>query len=636
MTGRYQDALLAGAEEILLLVDPASLVILAANPAASRLLGYPGDSLVGQPVTEIECALADVFFWEEVRGGGSTDEQTMESLYRRADGSLLAARKTVRRLAEGLLVRATDIGAQKRAEDELAEMSSRLRATLEATADGILVLDGDGRIVNMNRRLAGLWELPEDLLAQHDDDAIIKHMSHAMENPAALLSLLTTHSQDLSETFDTLPLCDGRIFEASSRPARHDDEVIGRVFCITDVTERHKAEQALIAARDAATLASKAKSDFLAMMSHEIRTPMNGIIGMAQLLDMTPHSAEQREYITTIQSSSEALLHIINDILDYSKIEARKLSLEKIGFDLRQVVSDVDKLFRPKAVGQPLSFTTQVADEIPRVLLGDPTRLRQILVNLVSNAFKFTTSGQIAVRIDMGERSAGHVGLRCTVSDTGIGIAPDKCRHIFTPFEQADMSTTRRYGGTGLGLSICRMLCGLMDGEIGVESEEGRGSEFWFTVKLETSANDSNATAPATRPILRRSTRILVAEDNPINSTVIARMLERFGAHDIVFATNGEEAVAHCSEAAFELVFMDARMPRLDGLAATRALRAAGNTAYIIGVSADAMNEERDAALAAGMNDYVPKPISQDAIAAAISRWRETLIAAKAADDNRM
>ena len=236
----------------------------------------------------------------------------------------------------------------------------------------------------------------------------------------------------------------------------------------------------------------------------------------------------------------------------------------------------------------------------------------------------------------MGERSAGHVGLRCTVSDTGIGIAPDKCRHIFTPFEQADMSTTRRYGGTGLGLSICRMLCGLMDGEIGVESEEGRGSEFWFTVRLEASASDSSAMAPATRPILRRSTRILVAEDNPINCTVIARMLERFGAHDIVFAANGEDAIARCSETAFELVFMDARMPRLDGLAATRALRAAGNTAYIIGVSADAMNEERDAALASGMNDYVPKPISQDAIATAISRWRETLIAAKAADDNKM
>jgi len=630
MNARYQDALLAGAEEILFLVDPASLAILAANPAASRLLGYPPDTLIGQPITEIECALADVFFWEEVRGGSGTDEQTMEGLYRRADGSLLAARKTVRRVPEGVLVRATDIGAQQRAESELAEMGSRLRATLEATADGILVLDGDGRIVNMNRRMAGLWQLPEELLTRHDDRAILDHLARAVENPAALLTLLTAHSQDLTETFDTLPLRDGRIFEASSRPARHDDEVIGRVFCITDVTERHKAEQALIAARDAATSASKAKSDFLAMMSHEIRTPMNGIIGMAQLLKMMPHTDEQSEYIATIQSSSEALLAIINDILDYSKIEARKLTLEKIGFDLRQVVSDVDKLFRPKTVDRPLEFITAVDDDVPRVLLGDPTRLRQIIVNLVGNAFKFTARGQIAVHVASGGRTAGRTALRVTVSDTGIGIAPDKCRHIFTPFEQADMSTTRRYGGTGLGLSICRMLCGLMGGDIGVESEEGHGSRFWFTVPLETGAGDNSEAAPATRPILRRTTRILVAEDNPINRTVIARMLERFGAHDIVFAVDGEEALERCAETDFELIFMDARMPRRDGLDATRALRDAGNRAYIIGVSADAMTEERNAALAAGMDDYVPKPIGQDALAAAIGRWRQTLIDANA------
>ena len=608
MNGRYHDVLLAAAEEILLLVDPHSLAILAASPATSRLLGYPPDALVGLPVTEIECALADVFFWEEVRGGAVTDEQTMEGLYRRADGSLLDARKSVRRIAEGVLV----------------------RATLEATADGILVTDGDGRIVNMNRRLAGLWQLPETLLARHDDAAILDHLAGAVEHPAALIRLLTAHSRDLTESFDTLPLRDGRIFEASSRPARHDEEVIGRVFCITDVTERHKAEQALIAARDAATSASKAKSDFLAMMSHEIRTPMNGIIGMAQLLKMMPHTDEQSEYIATIQSSSEALLAIINDILDYSKIEARKLTLEKIGFDLRQVVSDVDKLFRPKTVDRPLEFITAVDDDVPRVLLGDPTRLRQIIVNLVGNAFKFTARGQIAVQVASGGRTAGRTALRVTVSDTGIGIAPDKCRHIFTPFEQADMSTTRRYGGTGLGLSICRMLCGLMGGDIGVESEEGHGSRFWFTVPLETGAGDNSEAAPATRPILRRTTRILVAEDNPINRTVIARMLERFGAHDIVFAVDGEEALERCAETDFELIFMDARMPRRDGLDATRALRDAGNRAYIIGVSTDAMTEERNAALAAGMDDYVPKPIGQDALAAAIGRWRQTLIDANA------
>ena len=636
MNSRYQDILLGAAGEILLLVDPASLTILAASPATARLLGQPVEALAGLPITEIECALSDVFFWEEVRTGGITEEQTMEGLYRRADGNLLEARKTVRRLPEGILVCATDVGAQRRAEDELAEMTSRLRATLEATADGILVLDGNGRIANMNRRLAGLWELPEALLARHDDQAILEHLIHAVEDPAALRALLTTHSQDLSETFDTLPLRDGRIFEASSRPARHDDEVIGRVFCITDVTERHKAEQALIAARDAATSASKAKSDFLAMMSHEIRTPMNGIIGMAQLLRMTPQSDEQRDYITTILSSSEALLSIINDILDYSKIEARKLNLEKISFDLRQVVSDVDKLFRPKAVELGLAFATAVTSDVPHVLLGDPIRVRQILVNLVSNAFKFTASGRIDVMVAVGEREGGRIQLQVSVTDTGIGIAPDKCRNIFTPFEQADMSTTRRYGGTGLGLSICRMLCDLMDGEIGVDSEEGVGSRFWFTIRLEAGADETIAgSASAPRPILRQGTRILVAEDNPINCTVIARMLEHFGAQDITFAANGEDALTRCAERSFDLIFMDARMPRMDGLTATQALRENGTTTYIIGVSADAMTEERDAALAAGMDDYLPKPISQVALAAAIEGWRQRMVAMRQLEQRR-
>lgn len=228
MKSIYQEALLAAAEEILLLVAPDSLAILAANPAACSMLGYPVEDLTGMTITDIECALADVFFWEEVRGGGAIEEQVMEGLYRRADGSLLAASKSVRRIAQGVLIRATDIGAQQRAEDELALMASRLRATLEATADGILVLDRDGRVVNMNRRLARLWQLPEELLTRHDDGALLEHMVAAVEEPAVLQGLLTGHGQDLRETFEVLPLRDGRIFEASSRPARHDEQVIDR------------------------------------------------------------------------------------------------------------------------------------------------------------------------------------------------------------------------------------------------------------------------------------------------------------------------------------------------------------------------------------------------------------------------
>lgn len=626
MNATYQDALLAAAEEILLLVHPESLLILAANPAAARLLGHPADALVGMSITDIECALADLFFWEEVRAGGVIEEQVMEGLYRRADDSMLTASKSIRRIPEGILVRATDVHAQKRAEDELAQMTSRLRATLEATADGILVLDRGGQVVNMNRRLARLWNLPEALLTRHDDAALLEHLIDAVETPEVMRRLLT--GQGLNETFDILPLRDGRIFELSSRPARHHEEVIGRVFCVTDVTERHHAERALISARDAATAANRAKSDFLAMMSHEIRTPLNGIIGMAQLLEMAPHTAEQKDYISTIQKSGEALLAIINDILDYSKIEARKMNLEEVGFDLRQMVVEVERLFRPKAQEKALEFSVTVADSAPRVVIGDPTRLRQVLINLVGNAFKFTATGRIGVHVAATPVEAARTRLRFSVSDTGIGIAPDKSRHIFTPFEQADMSTTRRYGGTGLGLAICRMLCDLMGGEIGVDSEEGKGSRFWFVVDLASSAPEENVAPEAPRAILRRNTRILVVDDNPINRLVLGRMLERFGAHDLAYANDGEEALTLCAEAAYELIFMDARMPRLDGIAATRALREAGNRAYIIGVSADAMSDERQAALEGGMDDYVVKPVAMEALAEAIQRWRQTLIAA--------
>lgn len=618
--------LLDAAGEILLLVAPDTLEIVAASATALRELGYAREELVGRPVTDIECALADVFFWEEVRAGGNAELVNAEGLHRRADGEMLVTQKSVLRLPGEpgwIAVRARNIAELKRTEEELAAMTSQLRATLEATADGILVLDPAGRIRNMNRRFSQMWQLPDELLLRHEDGRLKAYILERIL-PGEGQQLVAAATDESAETFATLALRDGRIFECKSRPARHGEVFIGRVYCFTDVTERHRAEQALIAARDAATAAARAKGEFLAMMSHEIRTPMNGIIGMAQLLGTTALNTEQEEYVRTMRSSGDALLAIINDILDYSKIEARKLTLEHTGFRLDRLLDELCLLFRPQAREKSLAFECTLAPQTPVALSGDPVRVRQILLNLIGNAMKFTERGGIAVTVRETARRESRCRLRFAVRDSGIGVAADKQAHIFMPFGQADQSTTRRYGGTGLGLSICRMLCELMEGEIGVVSQPGEGSEFWFEIWLAQAASGIEDPAASAVPLtaLPAGTRILVVEDNTVNVMVITRLLKKLGASEPATAGNGLEALERCAAAEFDLILMDTHMPEMDGLAATRALRERGCTAHIIGCSADAMAGDRDAALATGMNDYLTKPVALETLRRTLEAWQ--------------
>ncbi|MGE5386426.1 MAG: ATP-binding protein [Betaproteobacteria bacterium] len=625
--------LLEHASEILLLVHPQTLEIAAADAAALRRLGYRREELVGRLITDIECALSDVFFWEEVRQGGSVQTQEAEGSYLCANGEILAATKTVTRVPGKpgwLVIRAEPTGTRQRAEDELAYVTSHLRATLEASADGVLLINRDGAILNMNRGFSRMWGLPDELLRQHDDMAIVRFMSECFEDPEAYLSKALRIMPDTEkETFGILHLKDGRVFECKSRPARHGEQIIGRVYTYADVTERSHTQQELINARDQAKAASHAKGEFLAMMSHEIRTPMNGIIGMSQLLAMTRLDSEQAECVRTIRASSEALLAIINDILDYSKIEAGKLRLETTPFNLGSLLRDVEQLFVVKINEGAVAYSCSLDAAIPQSLEGDPARLRQILVNLVGNALKFTASGEIRVESRLVKRESGVATLRFSVRDTGIGIPADKLDSIFSPFEQADRSTTRRYGGTGLGLSICSLLISLMGGEIGAMSEEGKGSEFWFTVPLHFSeASAALAAEPLTvageTHLLRRGTQVLIAEDNRINQILLVKMLEKLGAQNVVIANDGGEALQRCQGQSFDLIFMDARMPDMDGLETTLALRQQGITSRIIGVSADAMEDDRKAAMAAGMDDYLAKPLTIAALEAAIGRWRES------------
>ena len=498
------------------------------------------------------------------------------------------------------------------------------RALYDNANEGLFRITTEGQLIRANPTLAHLFGFSSSAQFMEDYRDLLERIFLQKQRAQIFMSLLD--EQGSATAFEAEGITqDGSTFWMSlnariTNDPDHGDFIDGSVVDITARVARDEAEKK----SQIAQAASEAKSEFLANMSHEVRTPMNAIIGFSKLTLDSNLERKQYEYVSAIRNAAESLLTIVNDVLDFSKIEAGKLELEQTPFNLKNSLRDIERLFRIDIRRKGLSFTIQddfsTHDEFPDdgVIFGDPLRVRQILVNLISNALKFTAEGSIGIEVSLNNSTADNLVVGFKVTDTGIGISKKEQNRLFESFEQAETSTTRRYGGTGLGLAICKQLVELMGGIISVVSEPEKGSCFAFTLHFQrtgsrqSSVPASQKPAPRTNRVgLLEGMTILMAEDNPINQQLAVEFLGRAGA-EVDIAGTGQEALDKSNNQDYDVILMDIHMPVMDGLTATRAIRDTGNKVPVIAVSADALSERRLAAIDAGCNDYITKPIDFD------------------------
>ncbi len=604
-----------------LLVTNGSFEVVAANPAALAMLGCTPEAIHGQSMGAIMPELQAELFRPARPGAIIADK--VQTVARRCNGKKFDAVVSVFAANIGQHGRRVcilhDAGALQQLQRQGETRDAQLHAMLNTLELGVVMFDGAGLLNQANAPVETLLELRSPRIAPglSIEDFACRLLPGA---PKDKVIRLVTRLRRRRRGTIILRRPGGKVIEARLGPVEDG----GLIACFNDITLLSRTRDNADAARIAAEDANRAKSAFLAMMSHELRTPMNAVLGMAGLLAKANLDEEQRENVKTLQDAGEVLMSLLNDILDLSKIEAGKLAIENGDVDIRHTLRKLERLWRPVLDNKNVHLSVSIDDAVPPVIRGDPVRIRQILFNLLSNASKFTQEGEITVRASVEKRNGSQVRLAFVVSDTGIGMSQEVQDKLFSTFEQADNSITRRFGGTGLGLAISRKLARMMNGDITVRSAPGQGSTFTLFLDatvLETAQPDKPARTGGTET-LKSGVRILAVEDNPINQRVLASFLRPLGG-EVTWAGHGEEALERAAVSRFDVILMDIQMPVMDGLSATKALRASDSInakTPVVAMTANAMMGDRETCLAAGMSDYISKPIDPRALYCAIER----------------